>query len=120
MKSVKIKRTDKLIIGILIAVLALAAVFSFLSKSPKSSSAQEPARHVTYKDYIGKKIGVLTGTNMEQAAHEFFPDSQYMYYDGYPDMNAALESGMIDAYLAGTETASFVANGKIAGTESFP
>lgn len=99
MKPVKIKRTDKLIIGILIAALALAAVFSFLSGQKSSSSAQEPARHVTHEDYIGKKIGVLTGTNMEQAAKDFFPDSQYMYYDGYPDMNAALEAGLIDAYL---------------------
>ena len=36
---------------------------------------------------------------MEQTTFEYFPNSHYFYYDGYPNMNAALLAGKIDAYL---------------------
>ena len=55
---------------------------------------------VTYEDYNGKNIGILTGTNMEAESFKYFPDSKYFYYDGYPNLNTALENGVIDAYLA--------------------
>lgn len=99
MKPIQLKRADKIIICILIAAVVLAAVFTGLSGANKETAAVESSHQVTHKDYIGKKIGVMTGTNMEQAALEFFPDSDYEYFDGYPDMNAALEAGIIDAYL---------------------
>ncbi|MCR5008929.1 MAG: ABC transporter permease subunit [Oribacterium sp.] len=53
-----------------------------------------------WHDYNGKKIGVLTGTLMEDVAKEFFPDSEYVYIDSYPDCAVALLSGKIDAFLA--------------------
>ena len=98
MKPFHLKRADKIIICILIAATVLAAVFAGLS-GKKGETTAEPSHQITHEDYIGKKIGVMTGTNMEQAALEFFPGSEYQYYDGYPDMNAALEAGIIDAYL---------------------
>lgn len=98
MKQFHLKRADKIIICVLIAAAVLAAVFTGLSGKKKETAA-EPSHQITHEDYIGKKIGVMTGTNMEQAALEFFPGSEYQYYDGYPDMNAALEAGIIDAYL---------------------
>lgn len=42
---------------------------------------------------------VLTGTNMEAETFKYFPNSDYLYFDGYPNMNAALLNGVIDAYL---------------------
>ena len=36
---------------------------------------------------------------METVAHTYFPDSEYMYFTGYPDCIAALLAGKIDAYL---------------------
>lgn len=36
---------------------------------------------------------------MEGASEQFFPNSELLYFDGYPDLNAALEAGIIDAYL---------------------
>ena len=52
-----------------------------------------------WKDYNGKKLGVLTGTLMEDVAKTYFPDSEYFYFNSYPDCNAALLAGKIDAYL---------------------
>jgi len=58
------------------------------------------ANEVHWQDYNGKRIGVLTGTLMENAAMTYLPDSEYYYYNTYPDCNAALLAGHIDAYLA--------------------
>ena len=57
------------------------------------------AKTLTYSDYNGKKIGILTGTNMEAESFKYFPDSEYLYFDGYPNLNTALMNGTIDAYL---------------------
>ncbi len=97
MKSFRLKRTDKIIVCILFAAAVLAAVFTGFS-GRQVDTAVGSSHKITHEDYIGKKIGIMTGTNMEQAAFDFFPGSEYMYYDGYPDMNAALEAGIIDAY----------------------
>lgn len=97
MKSFQLKRADKVIVCILIAAAIFAAVFTGLS-GRKEETFAESSHQITHEDYIGKKIGIMTGTNMEQAAFDFFPGSEYLYFDGYPDMNAALEAGIIDAY----------------------
>ena len=55
---------------------------------------------VHWQDYNGKRLGVLTGTLMEDAAKKYFPDSEYLLLNSYPDCIAALRSGKIDAYLA--------------------
>ncbi len=60
-----------------------------------SKSENEPA----YAAYNGKRIGVLTGPLMEDTAHEYFPDSEYLLFNSYPDCITALVSGKIDAYL---------------------
>ena len=49
--------------------------------------------------YNGKRLGVLTGPLMEDIAHTYFPDSEYMLFNSYPDCIAALLAGRIDAYL---------------------
>ncbi len=61
--------------------------------------ADIPAEEVHWEDYNGKRIGVLTGTLMEDAAVTYFPESEYFYFNSYQDCNAALLSGKIDAYL---------------------
>ena len=53
-----------------------------------------------WQDFNGKKIGVLTGTPLEAVGEEFFPDSELLYFNSYPDCSAALLSGTIAAYLA--------------------
>ena len=54
---------------------------------------------VHWQDYNGKRLGVLVGPLMEDAAAEFFPDSEYLLFDTYPDCIAALLAGKIDGFL---------------------
>ena len=61
--------------------------------------ASDTGSSVRWQDYNGKRIGVLTGTLMEDAAKTYFPDSTYFYYNSYPDCNTALLAGKIDAYI---------------------
>lgn len=56
-------------------------------------------QNVRWQDYNGKRIGVLVGPLMEDAAHTHFPDSQYLLYNSYPDCITALLTGKIDAFL---------------------
>ncbi len=53
----------------------------------------------SWQDYNGKKIGVLVGPLMEDTAKEYFPDSEYLLFNSYPDCITALLTGKIDAYL---------------------
>lgn len=64
----------------------------------RDTGAQAPAE-VHPADYNGKKIGVLVGPLMEDAAKQFFPDSEYLYFDSYPDCVSALLTGKIDGFL---------------------
>lgn len=95
------KKTDRIIVIILIALAAAVAGRSLISRSAARKAAKpvNAEYKLTYEDYNGKNIGILTGTNMEQESFKRFPDSRFFYYDGYPNMNAALENGIIDAYL---------------------
>ena len=65
----------------------------------KDDGAAGAAREVTRQDYNGKRIGVLVGPLMEDAAAQFFPDSEYFYYNSYPDCVAALLARKIDGFL---------------------
>ena len=64
------------------------------------AEADAPAEtEAAWEAYNGKRLGVLTGTLMEGIAKTYFPDSEYFYFNSYPDCNAALLAGKIDAYL---------------------
>ena len=65
----------------------------------KAASAPLIAGTVRWQDYNGKRLGVLVGPLMEDAAKEYFPDSEYLLFNSYPDCIAALLAGKIDAYL---------------------
>lgn len=64
-----------------------------------NSAEAQAVQELRYTDYNGKPIGILAGTNMEQESFEHFPESEYIYFDGYPNLNTALVNGVIDAYL---------------------
>lgn len=89
-------------ISLLIAVALFITLFlpaGTVQTGDVVSAASQDNSEVRWQDYNGKRIGVLTGTLMEDAAKEYFPDSEYFYYNSYPDCNAALLAGKIDAYL---------------------
>ena len=54
---------------------------------------------VRWQDYNGKRLGVLVGPLMEDAAKTYFPDSECLLFNSYPDCITALLTGKIDAYL---------------------
>ncbi|MBO5560704.1 MAG: ABC transporter permease subunit [Firmicutes bacterium] len=54
---------------------------------------------VDWRDYNGKKIGIITGTSFEEPTLKNFPDSEFLYYNSYSDINAALDQGLIDGYV---------------------
>lgn len=81
----------------LIPVIMLSAV---IFSTDVSASDNPEAGTLHWQDYNGKSIGVLTGTLMEDIAAENFPDSEYLYFDSYPDLCTALVTGKVDAFLS--------------------
>ena len=63
------------------------------------AAAEGAAGEVHAQDFNGKKLAVLVGPLMEDIAHEYFPDSEYLLMDGYPECIAALLAGKVDGYL---------------------
>lgn len=99
------KRTPIVVVVICIIVAALIAVFLIPALSPETkktvenNTTEKQTETTSWKDYNGKRIGVLTGPLMEDAAKKYFPDSEYLLFNSYPDCITALLSGKIDAYL---------------------
>ena len=50
-----------------------------------TDAASEAAPDVHWQDYNGRRIGVLVGPLMEDAAHTYLPDSEYLLFNSYPD-----------------------------------
>ena len=103
----RLKKTDYIIVAVLLALIVLIVIMVTRSNTETKQSSTDTAptaaaethKTLTYSDYNGKKIGILTGTNMEAESFKYFPDSEYLYFDGYPNLNTALINGAIDAYL---------------------
>ncbi len=97
----KRERITDIILAVIIVVLIAGLIALYMMPAggniitPGTASSDE----LTYEDYNGKNIGILTGTNLEADSFKYFPDSQYFYFDGYPNLNTALENGVIDAFL---------------------
>ncbi|WP_081832635.1 ABC transporter permease subunit [Oribacterium sp. P6A1] len=86
----------------LFCIFSLAFLFLpvfFSEKALADSGAPGSDSGIHWQDYKVKRLGVLTGTLMEDAAARYFPDCEYLYYNNYPDCNSALLAGKIDAYL---------------------
>lgn len=86
-----------LILCMILAVLVPGALA--ISANASDDSGQEDSETAAWRAYNGRKIGVLTGTPTEDLAKTEFPDSELLYFSSYPDLNAALLAGKIDAYI---------------------
>jgi len=91
--------TDLLQAAILFIIIVGIVLALVLPRRAALFSGDASSDQVTYESYNGKKIGILTGTNMEGESFTHFPDSEYFYFDGYPNLNTALENEVIDGYL---------------------
>ena len=99
-KLITHKKMSSIISMTIIMTLLIALLLPvYVSAAGDSSEDDSQNTEVHWQDYNGKRIGVLTGTLMEDAAKTYFPDSEYFYYNSYPDCNTALLTGKIDAYL---------------------
>ncbi|MBO5597545.1 MAG: ABC transporter permease subunit [Oribacterium sp.] len=94
-----LKNPVRFLLAIVFLLTCVFAVSSFAAEDT-GTSGQTGTGVADWGSYNGKRIGVLTGTLLEDVAKEFFPDSEYVYIDSYPDCGAALLSGKIDAFLA--------------------
>ena len=70
------------------------------AQTTADSGAAQTGGAVRWQDYNGKRLGVLTGPLMEDAAATYFPDSEALIFNTYPDCITALLSGRIDGYLS--------------------
>ena len=77
----------KILILLLVAVVAVSAVFSAKEKIE------------TIEDLNGSNIGVQTAVLYEDLIRDRVPDTTFQYYTMPNDMIYALTSGKVDAYL---------------------
>ena len=70
---------------------------SLAVRASELESADQGAPSVS--DYIGKKIGIVTGTNYEEPTLKYLPDSEYLYYNNTSDISVALTQNKIDGFL---------------------
>ena len=77
--------------------ISLCPVISLAAERLKEPDLSQNS--VRWQDYNGKRIGVLVGPLMEDTAAEFFPDSEYLLFNSYPDCATALLAGKIDGFL---------------------
>ena len=98
----KTKKVD-IITVIILLLIAAAVILSFALPASESddgaADSSQAIRPRTYSDYNGKIIGIASGTNLEAVSFEQFPDSNYLYFSGYPDLSIALAEGKIDGFL---------------------
>lgn len=93
------QKTDRIILVVLALLLVLIVVRQVLPAHTAEDAPAQSTTPVTYEDYNGKPIGIMSGTNLEAESFHYFPDSEYLYFEGYPNLNTALENHLIDAYL---------------------
>ena len=79
--------------GILVKGDGDATLGSLLGSTGAGAEESEGESMPAYAAYNGKRLGVLTGSLMEDAAAEYFPDSEYLIFNSYPDCIAALLAG---------------------------
>ena len=73
-----------------------------------ANKQQQSSDDVNWRNYNGKKIAILTGSAFEKVTFDFFPDSEYLYYNNYSDMNIALSKGIIDGYICDEPTGRII------------
>ena len=77
-KKKRFTRVDLIIVVTLLLIIGLLVWMGRKDVSPNTIISNDK-KTVSYEDYNGKKIGILTGTNMEKESFDHFPDSEYFY-----------------------------------------
>ncbi len=85
----------------ILSLWILVSVVAFGQPAEPTSETARPevAAIRTLKDLDGKRIGVMSGTTMDVAAHTVIQDADVIYFHHFPDQPLALQTGKIDAFL---------------------
>ena len=75
----------------------------------QTAEKEEPS---VFSQLDGKRMGIVTGTSFEAPTLQFFPSSEYLYYNSYTDVAAALVNNKIDGFL-GDEPALRILVGEV-------
>ncbi len=111
----KTAKVDIIIIAVIILMIAGGILLAILTQNEQKSEntvykGTDSGESITYKDYIGKRIGIMTGSSFEPITFEYLPDSEYFYYDSISDVAVALEQNKIDAFLVDEPVARMLHN----------
>lgn len=103
------KKVDIIIIAVILLLIAGGILLALLPQNEQQSESTVSADtdgdgSITCKDYIGKPLGIMTGSAFEPTTLEKFPDSEYLYFNTYSDLNTALIEHKIDGYVADEPT----------------
>ncbi|MBQ9383452.1 MAG: ABC transporter permease subunit [Ruminiclostridium sp.] len=98
------KKVDIIIIAVLLLLIAGGILLALLpqkeQQAEKSAAASAGSSgSISYKDYIGKRVGIVTGSSLEKPTFTFLPDSEYFYYDTLSDLILALKQNKIDCFM---------------------
>ena len=97
----RLKKADYIIILVLIVLIAgIAAIIAFKdSGNDAKAAATGNGAASSYRDYDGRRIGIITGGAFEDITFEIFPNSEYLYFNNVNDLCLAVEKGNIDGFL---------------------
>ena len=95
----KTAKVDAIIIIVLCLIVVWIIAAVMITKKPANGTGDEKSAPAQISDYNGKRLGIVTGSALEQPTFEHFPDSQYFYYDNISDMIMALQQNKIDGFV---------------------
>ena len=116
MTYVKSPRRRGRLAAVLICLAVIAGLMSLLPAvyTPVSADAAQPAavpELKTFDDLNGKKVAMLTGAPFEELVREKAPGvAEIQYFSTAADMQLALKSGKIDAFLNNNAICTWMAN----------
>ena len=88
-----------------VIIAALCVFTTLIGCSGKNAASGWDSPPLTFvpEEWVGKTIGVITGTVHDQVIAEFIPGSIPAYFNDTPSSVLALKNGQIDGILSGTE-----------------
>ncbi len=98
----RLKKADCIIVAVIILIVAsivLAILGGKYFNSRTSEQTRDNTATVTYESFNGRRIGIRTGSSFEELSLQYFPDSEYLYFDSDSDLITALLNDKIDGFL---------------------
>ena len=106
------KKTIAVMLCAAVFITLFAQLFSALAVPIKASADNDPVPELkTFDDLSGKTIAMLTGAPFEELIREKNPDvGDIQYFSSVADMQLALKTGKVDAFLNNNAIATMMMN----------